>query len=204
MNTLPADFFQQDPVTCARALVGCLVISGKCSGRIVETEAYSAENDDACHTATRPSARAFIAAHPPGTAYVYLNYGMHWMLNALVKSSAAPHGFVLIRALEPLQGIPLMTRRRKATRKTTPPKNDTRWLCSGPGRLAAALAIRQSHHGADLCNPDSPLRFAPRPASSPAPGILASPRIGITRATDLPWRFTEKDSRFLSVPVREK
>jgi hypothetical protein len=117
-------FFQRDAVTCARELVGCKLTCGTLSGIVVETEAYDAEGDDACHTAFRPSARAFVSGHKAGAAYVYFSYGVHWMLNVLVKAERA--GFVLIRALEPLEGIQEMKKARGV--------QDLRQLCSGPGK----------------------------------------------------------------------
>src|SRR5215470_17683476 len=103
-------FFKRDPLTCARELIGTELIWGECSGTIVEVEAYAATDDEAAHTFTRPSARSFIERNKGGAAYVYFNYGVHWMLNVLVKGDT--NGFVLIRALEPKQGIQLMKKRR--------------------------------------------------------------------------------------------
>jgi len=136
------DFFQRDPLTCARELIGCELVWNGCSGILVETEAYTALNDEACHTFHRPSARRFIEEHPPGAAYVYLNYGMYWLLNVLVKGGRED-GFVLFRALEPRAGIGVMQARRALTKLTQ--------LCSGPGKLTRALAITGADHGRDLC-----------------------------------------------------
>ena len=105
-----ASFFKRDPLTCARELIGTELIWGDCSGIVVEVEAYAAINDEAAHTFTRPSARSFIERNHAGAAYIYFNYGMHWMLNVLVKGDE--NGFVLIRALEPRQGIEQMKKRR--------------------------------------------------------------------------------------------
>ena len=99
----PRVFFKRDPLTCARELIGTELIWDDCSGIVVEVEAYAAINDEAAHTFTRPSARSFIERNNAGAAYVYFNYGMHWMLNVLVKGDE--NGFVLIRALEPRKGI---------------------------------------------------------------------------------------------------
>jgi DNA-3-methyladenine glycosylase len=98
------EFFRRDPLTCARGLIGCEMVWGGVGGVIVETEAYSVLNDEACHTFSRPSSREFVAEKPTGTAYVYLNYGMHWLLNFLVKGGTED-GFVLIRALEPTRAL---------------------------------------------------------------------------------------------------
>src|SRR6202047_2415485 len=103
-------FFRRDPITCARELIGTELIWGKCAGTVVETEAYFAENDEASHTFSRPSARSFIERNKAGAAYVYFSYGAHWMLNVLVKGKE--NGFVLIRAVQPVRGIELMKKRR--------------------------------------------------------------------------------------------
>ncbi len=148
---LDRSFFQRNPVICARELVGCKLTCGTLSGIVVETEAYDAEGDDACHTAFRPSARAFVSGHKAGAAYVYFSYGVHWMLNVLVKSERA--GFVLIRALEPLEGIQEMKKARGV--------QDLRQLCSGPGKLTKALGVTTRHHGRDMCS-DANFAFSPR------------------------------------------
>ena len=184
------EFFQRDPLTCARDLIGADLIWGECSGRIVEVEAYAAEGDEAAHTFTRPSAREFIARNQPGTAYVYFNYGVHWMLNVLVKGGLTD-GFVLFRALEPRRGIPLMEKRRGT--------DDLRRLCSGPGKLTQALAITGRHHEIDLCS--DPHHCFTRSEKVVAETV-ADPRIGITRSVDLHWRFTLRDSSFLSRKVK--
>src|SRR4051812_27225039 len=103
---LTAEFFRRDPLSCARDLVGAGLNWGRCSGVIVETEAYCAVGDEAAHTFVGPTARAFVQRHKAGTAYVYFSYGVHWMLNVLVKGKQ--EGFVLFRALEPVSGIDLM------------------------------------------------------------------------------------------------
>jgi DNA-3-methyladenine glycosylase len=184
-----ASFFRRDPLTCARELIATELTWGRCSGMVVETEAYTAINDEAAHTFTRPSARAFIERNKAGAAYVYFNYGVHWMLNVLVKGKQ--DGFVLIRALEPRRGISLMKRRRGV--------EDERRLCSGPGKLTQALDITSQHHAMDLCS-DSHHCFA-RNATT-AVDHVASKRIGITRSADFPWRFTLRDSPFVSAPVK--
>ena len=132
-----ADFFRRNPLRCARELVGSELIWGRCGGVIVETEAYNAIGDEACHCFVRPSTRAFVERNQTGAAYIYLNYGVHWMLNVLVKGTE--NGFVLIRALEPTRGIELMKRRRGIV--------DERQLCSGPGKLTQALDTRVEQIG---------------------------------------------------------
>ena len=178
------DFFQRDPVNCARELVGCELIWGVTISRIVETEAYAEAGDAACHTFFKPSARTFVQAHPAGTAYVYLNYGVHWMLNVLVKGEA--NGFVLIRALEPLVGMDLMAARRRLPIGTG--------LTSGPGKLTQALGIDQSHHGIDLCiRRKAFFRLGRKPVN-----VLATERIGINRAQELLWRFVAEGNPHVS------
>jgi DNA-3-methyladenine glycosylase len=160
-------------------------------GVIVETEAYSVREDEACHTFSRPSSRGFVAEKRPGTAYVYLNYGMYWLLNFLVKGGTED-GFVLIRALEPTRGIEEMRQRRGM--------NELKNLCSGPGKLTRALAIDGSFHGQDFFAAAEPILLSP----TTLPEVLAGPRIGITRAADLPWRFVAAGSRFLSAPMKKR
>jgi DNA-3-methyladenine glycosylase len=185
---IKAEFFKRDPVTCAREMVGCELVWNGCGGVIVETEAYSVLNDEACHTFSRPSSREFVARMPPGAAYVYLNYGVHWLLNFLVRGGSED-GFVLIRALEPIRGIEEMTRRRNMTTI----KN----LCSGPGKLTRALGIDGAFHGRDLLSDsDASLRHPSTP-----PTAKTCMRVGITRSADFPWRFVVAGSRFLSVPA---
>ena len=185
---LTADFFTATPLACARALIGCELVWGRCRGRIVETEAYNALGDEACHTFMRRGARHFVEVHPPGTAYIYLNYGVHWLLNVLIKGGPE-EGFVLIRALEPTAGLALMQKRRGL--------EDPRRLCSGPGKLTQALAVPATFHGSSLCR--DPRKAFHAPASGTPPVEVAEDvRIGITRAADLPWRFLLRDSPFVS------
>jgi DNA-3-methyladenine glycosylase len=179
-----ASFFRRDPLICARELIGAELNWGSCAGLIVETEAYSSLNDEASHTFVRPSARQFVERNKPGAAYVYFSYGAHWMLNVLVKGETS--GFVLFRALEPRRGLALMKKRRGT--------KDIRNLCSGPGKLTQALGITQRHHEMDLCA-DSRHGFV-RP--SEAVDVVADKRIGITKSAHLPWRFTLRDSPFVS------
>ncbi len=191
MRRLERSFFQRDPVTCARELIGCELVWEECAGVVVETEAYAALNDEACHTFARPSARAFVAAHQPGAAYVYFNYGMYWLLNVLVKGGLED-GFVLFRAIEPVRGIEAMRRRR--TRPGKAPSEKVTSLCSGPGKLAQALGVDGRDHGRDLCgNPAIGFRKIKRP-----PEIVTDVRIGISKAAHLPWRFLLRDSAFVS------
>ena len=198
MTPLGRSFFQRDPVTCARELIGCTLRWGKCAGVIVETEAYAAVNDEACHTWTRPSARAFVAKHRAGAAYVYFNYGMYWMLNVLVKGGGED-GFVLFRAVEPREGIAAMTRRRAANLKSKiANRKSIEWLCSGPGKLAQALGVTGRDHGRDFCEGGDAGFFPPESAVE----IAAGSRIGISRAQHLAWRFMLRGSAHISVKPR--
>ncbi len=200
MNALGRSFFQRDPVTCARELIGCTLRWGDCAGVIVETEAYGALNDEASHIWSRPSARAFVANHPAGAAYVYFNYGMHWMLNVLVKGGSED-GFVLFRAIEPVEGIAAMTRRRakNSSFKIQRPKSNS-WLCSGPGKLAQALGVTGRDHGRDFCAGVG-VGFFP---SATAVEIESGARIGISRAQHLAWRFMLHGSGHVSVKPSSK
>jgi DNA-3-methyladenine glycosylase len=188
---LRESFFAIDPLECAANLIGTRLVWGKCSGLVVECEAYLVEADEACHTFSRPSAREFVRRHPPGTAYVYFNYGVHWMLNVLVKGGPRD-GLILIRALEPRTGIELMRKRRGL--------EDLKRLCSGPGKLTQALEITKRDHEIDLCA-DPRHAFHSRPNDDVK--VVADPRIGISRAKDFPWRFTLRGSPFVSVPVQK-
>ena len=184
MHDIGPEFFERHPVECARDLIGAVFRWHGCSGRIVETEAYTAEGDEASHTFFRPSSRRFMAEHPVGSAYVYLNYGVHWLFNVLVKGPDMA-GFVLFRALEPLQGLEQMLERRGGGA----PRN----LCSGPGKLTKALGIDGAVHG---------MRFLGRPETGISAGetraVAEGVRIGISRATELPWRFHEAGNLHVS------
>jgi DNA-3-methyladenine glycosylase len=184
-DRLTPGFFTASPEVCAEALLGCRIVWWKRAGIIVETEAYAARNDPACHTARRPSARQFVSSHPPGAAYVYFNYGVHWMLNVLVGGGEP--GFVLLRALEPTHGIDAM--------RTARSRHADRDLCSGPGKLAQALGVNKSHHGLNLCQ--SPHAGFLPPVTSK---LLrkCGPRIGISSGKDIPWRFWVRDNPHVS------
>ena len=185
MSSILEDFFAQDPVSCARRLIGCHFMWNGCVGRIVETEAYDSVDDPACHTWLRPSTRAFVANQHAGDAYVYMNYGVHWLLNFLVKG-ASEDGFVLIRALDPTLGI-LRMRCRRST-------DDPTRLCSGPGKLTQALGIDGSSHGLDFLRGNA-IKIL---ASTTLHPVVETPRIGISKAADLPWRFVLKDNPHVS------
>jgi len=173
-------------VEAARALVGFTVVHEGVAGVIVETEAYH-EREPACHAHVGATARTHILFGPPGTAYVYRSYGIHALLNVVVE----PRGVgaaVLVRALDPVDGVEAMCTRRGC--------EDPEALCSGPGKLTQALGIGLERNGTDLR--DGPIVLLP-PEGAP-PALVASARIGITRAADLPWRFSAAGSRYVSKP----
>ena len=183
-------FFEGDPLNCARSLIGCELVWGEASGMIVETEAYAEHGDAASHTFLRRGAREFIQKNPAGTLYVYLNYGVHWLLNFLVKGTDA-NGFVLIRALEPTRGIELMAERRGLS--------GFHRLCSGPGKLTQALAINQRFHGRDFFE----IAGTRIVRSQRSIEIDVDRRIGITKAVDLDWRFLLAGSLSVSTPKKK-
>lgn len=178
------DFFNQDPLTCARALIGAHLHWDGCTGRIVETEAYCSVDDPACHLWNRPSARAYVANHEAGDAYVYLNYGMHWLFNILVRGSEVS-GFVLLRAIEPIDGIEEMRFRR--------PGIADRMLGAGPARLTRALGIDGRDQGCRFLEMEGRGITLNEPLE-PVVGV----RIGISKAVEFPWRFGDGVSPSLS------
>lgn len=188
---LEPSFYARPSRDVAAALIGKVIISTiddvRVAGRIVETEAYLGPDDPASHAAARigRTKRNSAMFGPPGTAYVYLSYGIHWCLNAVTDREDHP-GAVLIRALEPVAGLVTMRRRRG-----TPDRD----LARGPGRLCQALGITIAHNGHPLDRP--PLLFLDAPATEPE-AMEAGPRIGISKAIDWPLRFTLRGSRYLS------
>jgi DNA-3-methyladenine glycosylase len=191
MKAINRTFFETDPITCAQLLIGCELVWGETAGRIVETEAYAEHGDQASHTFLRLGTRKFIETNPPGTLYVYLNYGVHWLLNFLVKGNSA-NGFVLIRALEPTRGCQRMAERRGGSGERT--------LCSGPGKLTQALAIDGAFHGRDFFQISGALLLhRGQPVS-----IECDRRVGITKSVEFDWRFLETGSVFVSSPKKTR
>ena len=178
-------FFDRPHLEVARDLLCCELVWDEVTGIIVETESYGNADDPACHTATRPSTREFIRRNPPGTVYAYINYGMYWLLNVL-----AADGIILIRALEPIHGIPLMRNRRN--------RRNINDLCSGPGKIGQSLALGPQDHGTSLL---SRRRHIRRSADSDsARPILTDVRVGISQGLDREWRFLVAQSPCISVP----
>lgn len=179
--------FTQGPVPLARQLIGCTLLVNGVGGVIVETEAYDGD-DEASHSFRGSTPRNAAMFGPPGHAYVYLSYGMHWCFNIVCRE--AGHGAaVLVRALEPTHGLEAMRERRGL--------QDPRLLCSGPGKLAQALGIDRALDGLPLDAAPFAL-LPPRHAPGCPPEVAFGPRIGISKAMDRPWRFALAGSRFLS------
>ena len=173
-------------VDVARDLIGCTIRHGQTTGVIVETEAYH-ESEPACHAFVGRTARTVTLFDRPGTAYIYFSYGMHALLNVVCEREGVGAA-VLIRALEPVEGIELMRERRGLLRDED--------LCSGPGKLTQALGVGLGLNATDLFA--GPIRLGP-PIGEPAQ-VLCGTRIGITKAPDLPWRFCAAGSRHVSRP----
>ena len=188
MDALPAAFYDRPVLDVARDLVGCELIHGPTAGVIVETEAYH-QSEPACHAHIGVTARTHVLFRAPGTAYVYRSYGIHALVNAVCEPEGVAAA-VLIRALEPVDGIDLMRERRGL--------HALDQLCSGPGKLTQALGIGLGLNATDLVT--GPLRIAPRPPGWEEPEIVAGTRIGITKAAELPWRFCARGSRSVSRP----
>ena len=183
LSYLPASFFDREADVVARALLGTTLrhetAEGVVSGRIVETEAYLGPLDPASHSAVGRTARTWHMFGPPGTAYVYFIYGMHWCLNAVTREDGYGAA-VLIRAIEPIDGLPLMRARRSKARSD-------RVLADGPGKLSAALQVDRRCDGWSLTG-GSPLGIVQGESVSDAQ-VVVTPRIGISKAVDWPLRF---------------
>jgi DNA-3-methyladenine glycosylase len=184
---LPGDF-AADADEVARALIGATLLVDGVGGRIVETEAYD-QSDPASHSHPGPTGRNRSMFGPPGHAYVYRSYGIHWCLNLVCREPGHGAG-VLVRAIEPTRGLDRMRERRRV--------DDVRLLCSGPGRVGQALGITRALDGLPLDAPPFELRAAP-----PGLEVLQGPRIGISRAVQVPWRFALASSPFISRRMEE-
>jgi DNA-3-methyladenine glycosylase len=182
-------FFRRSVHEVAPDLIGATLLFKGVGGRIVEVEAYH-HTDPAAHSFRGPTARNAVMFGPPGYTYVYRSYGIHWCLN-LVCEPAGSASAVLIRALEPTEGLPLMRRRRGLS--------EVRLLCAGPGRVGQALGITVAHNGMPL--DEAPFALFARTG---AVDVIAGPRIGITKAAEKPWRYGLKGSAFLSKPFRPR
>jgi DNA-3-methyladenine glycosylase len=186
---LDRDFFDRSVHEVAPELIGVTLLVGGVGGLIVEVEAYDHE-DPAAHGYRGRTERNASMFGPPGQAYVYRSYGIHWCLNFVCEPRDVASA-VLIRALEPMHGIDVMRARRAL--------NDPRLLCSGPGRLCQALGVTGTHNGLSLTEPPFELR-----ARDDTPELAVGPRVGITKAADQPWRYALADSPFVSRPIRSR
>ena len=183
MPQLRREFFARSVHDVARELLGATLLVDGVGGTIVEVEAYD-HGDPAAHGYGGKTTRNAAMFGPAGRAYVYRSYGIHWCLNFVCEEEGVASA-VLVRALEPTHGIDEMRRRRDVA--------DVRLLCAGPGRLCQALAVTRAHDALPLDEP--PFRLLARDAEPP---VVAAPRIGISRAAELPWRYAVAGSRFLS------
>jgi DNA-3-methyladenine glycosylase len=186
VQRLPREFFGRSVHEVARELIGCTLLFEGCGGVIVETESYEAD-DPACHAYVGLTDRTRVIFGPPGHAYVYLSYGIHSLLNAVAEPEGEAAA-VLIRALQPTVGLERMRERRGER-----PDAD---LCSGPGKLTEALGIGLEQNETDLCRAP----FLLTPPVGERPEVVVGPRIGITKAADLPWRFCAAESSYVSRP----
>jgi DNA-3-methyladenine glycosylase len=189
MAALPPDFYDRPVLDVARDLIGCTVLHEGVGGLIVETEAYH-ESEPACHAFVGLTPRTVPLFGKPGVAYVYRSYGIHALLNAVCEPEGVGAA-VLIRALAPTDGIDLMRQRRERPGSSSGSGDRgplrERDLCSGPGRLTQALDIGLELNTTSLI--DGPIQFLGREGGGEEPDIVKGPRIGITKAPDLPWRF---------------
>jgi DNA-3-methyladenine glycosylase len=184
---LTPSFFARSVHQIAPELIGATLLIDGVGGIIVEVEAYH-HTDPASHSYSGPTERNAVMFGPPGFAYVYRSYGIHWCLN-FVCERAGSASAVLIRALEPTEGLARMRRRRG--------NPDARALCSGPGKLAQALGVSHALNGLPLAM--SPFALFARTGK---PEVVAGPRIGITKAVNEPWRYGLKGSKFVSKPFK--
>src|SRR6516162_6546873 len=189
MGALPRSFYDRPTLDVTRDLIGKVLVHDirgvRTSGVIVEAEAYIGESDPACHAAPGPTDRNAPLYGPPGHVYVYLNYGIHWLVNVVTEGVGCPAA-ILIRALRPLEGIPVMRRRRRnpsASRRTTDRRDEA--LCRGPGNLTAAMGITEAENRMDLTSTrlfieDRRMEVGP---------VAWSPRVGLSVGVERPWRI---------------
>jgi DNA-3-methyladenine glycosylase len=191
-------FFDRSVHEVARDLIGCRLAVGETAGIIVETEAYEA-SDPACHAYVGRTARNEVLFGPPGHAYVYLSYGIHSLLNFVTEPEGTASA-VLIRALEPAEGIELMRARRGrvGARARYSATRELERLCSGPGKLSEALGVDLSLNGVDLFAP--PFKLDAPAGEWAGVEVVTGPRIGITKAAELPWRYCVAGNRYVSRP----
>jgi DNA-3-methyladenine glycosylase len=186
-RTLSQKFYNRPTLTVAEDLIGKVLVhevrGRRAAGVIVEAEAYIGEDDPACHAAPGPTARNAPLYGPPGRAYVYLNYGIHWLVNAVTEAEGFPAA-VLIRALDPIEGVDLMRRRRGLPAASALDPRSRAGICRGPGNLTVALGITRARNGARLT--DGPLTIEDHGIVPPA--VRWSRRIGIRVGTDKRWR----------------
>jgi DNA-3-methyladenine glycosylase len=184
---LRRSFFARPVLAVAPELIGATLLIDGVGGLIVEVEAYH-HTDPAAHSYIGMTPRNAVMFGPPGFLYVYRSYGIHWCMNFVCEPEGSASA-VLIRALEPVQGLAAMQRRRGF--------KEPRALCSGPGKVCEALRVSIRHNGLALDRPPFELR-----APAVAPEIVTGPRIGITKAVEQPWRFGLKGSAYLSKPFK--
>jgi DNA-3-methyladenine glycosylase len=189
VTRLTRDFFARSVHDVAAELIGATLLVEGVGGSIVEVEAYDHE-DPAAHGFRGRTERNASMFGPPGHAYVYRSYGIHWCLNFVCEDVGVANA-VLIRALEPTRGLETMRARRGV--------RDNRLLCAGPGRLCQALGVSRAHDGLPLDEPPFQLRVRAREHV-----VVRGPRVGITKATEQPWRYGLAGSRFLSRPFRDQ
>ena len=194
MSAVDRAFYDRPVLDVAQDLVGCTLRCGETAGVIVETEAYH-DSEAACHAYVGITPRTEVLWGPPGIAYVYRSYGIHALFNAVCEPDGVGAA-VLVRALEPTDGVELMRLRRGVGGG----KFDTQ-LCNGPGKLTQALGIALDHNRSSLTSGAGPIAIEPRAADWAQVDIQRSaPRIGITKAVDLDWRFTARGHRGVSTP----
>lgn len=188
LTPLARDFYARDTIQVAKELLGCYLVhhspEGITAGIIVETEAYLQQGDPACHTSRGMTKRNQVMFGPPGLAYVYFTYGMHYCFNVVTKETGVGDA-VLIRALQPISGIDLMQRRRRKEKLTD--------LCSGPAKLVQAMGITKEHNGSDLIS--GPINIF---SGEPVQQVVTTTRIGIKEGAELPYRYYIKGNPFIS------